>query len=452
MQDSYGNPVSSEAAALPFLNDFAEGFASCELRVLRLLEIAEQDHSPLVQTWCAALHLFAEDAQAAHNAQPFLQRAQAQRSRANAREKQWIAALEAWIAGDTPLVVQRLEALLQAYPRDIAALKLAHYHAFNLGDSPAMLRMALASQTQLANVPYFHGMLAFAYEQCHLLQQAETSARHAIDMRFKEPWAHHALAHVLLTEGRVDEGLGFMKQASSSWTGLNSFMQTHNWWHLALFLLEDGRADEALQLHDSQVWGVVPAYSQDQIGSISLLARLELEGVDVGQRWQQLAPYLLARQHDHVLPFLDLQYLYGLARAGEWEAAQSLLASMQNHAEQLTQPQLRTIWRQVCLPAAQGLLAYAQRLYQAAADLLGPMIPRLLEVGGSHAQRDLFTQIYWSALRHSGQWTALQNLVQPWLNQQPQSRRLAAQMRRVYQALGLPELNAAGPSTPVLLQ
>ena len=180
-----------------------------------------------------------------------------------------------------------------------------------------------------------------------------------------------AIAHVLLTEGRVDEGLGFMQQASSSWTGLNSFMQTHNWWHLALFLLEDGRADEALQLHDSQVWGVVPAYSQDQIGSISLLARLELEGVDVGQRWQQLAPYLLARQHDHVLPFLDLQYLYGLARAGEWEAAQSLLASMQNHAEQLTQPQLRTIWRQVCLPAAQGLLAYAQGLYQAAADLLG---------------------------------------------------------------------------------
>ena len=436
--DLYGNPVSSDAAALPYLNDFAEGFAACEMRVLRILDIAAQDPSPLVQTWCAALHLFAEDAQGAQQARPFLQRARTQLAQAHEREAQWLAAIEAWADGDTPLAAQRLETLVQHYPRDLAALKLAHYHAFNLGDSPAMLRMALAAQPHCADIPYFHGMLAFAYEQCHLLGQAERAARHALQLRFKEPWAHHALAHVLLTEGRVDEGLAFMQGASSSWTGLNSFMQTHNWWHLALFLMEDARHDEALQLHDSQVWGVVPAYSQDQIGSISLLARLELEGVDVGQRWQQLSPYLLQRQHDHVLPFLDLQYLYGLARAGQWQAAQQLLASMQGHADAQVQPRLRTAWQDVCLPAAHGVLAHAQGQYQQAAQQLGPLIARLVEVGGSHAQRDLFSQLYWSALRHSGQWTALQNLVQPWHNQQPQSKRLAAHMRRIYQGLGLP--------------
>lgn len=436
--DLYGNPVSSDAAALPYLNDFAEGFAACDMRVLRILDIAEQDDSPLVHTWCAALHLFAEDAQAARQAQPFLQRARASQAQAHDREKQWLAAIEAWAEGDTPLAAQRLEALLQHYPRDLAALKLAHYHAFNLGDSPAMLRMALSAQPHCADIPYFHGMLAFAYEQCHLLGPAENAARHALQLRFKEPWAHHALAHVLLTEGRVDEGLAFMQGASSSWTGLNSFMQTHNWWHLALFLIEDERHDEALQLHDSQVWGVVPAYSQDQIGSISLLARLELEGLDVGQRWQQLTPYLLQRQHDHVLPFLDLQYLYGLARAGQWQAAQQLLASMQCHADAQVHPRLRAVWQAVCLPAARGVLAHAQGQYGQAAQQLGPLIARLVETGGSHAQRDLFSQLYWSALRHSGQWTALQNLVQPWHNQQPQSKRLARHMRRIYQGLGLP--------------
>ncbi|MGF6214041.1 tetratricopeptide repeat protein [Comamonas sp. 4034] len=436
--DLYGNPVSCDAAALPYLNDFAEGFAACEMRVLRLLEIAGQDDSPLVQIWSAALHLFAEDAQAASNARPFLQRARAMQPQANAREMLWLTAIEAWADGDTPLAAAQLEALVQRHPRDLAALKLAHYHAFNLGDSPAMLRMAFTAQPHCADVPYFHGMLAFAYEQCHLLRQAEGAARHAVHMRFKEPWAHHALAHVLLTEGRVDEGLDFMQNASGSWSGLNSFMQTHNWWHLALFLVEDERHDEALQLHDSQVWGVVPAYSQDQIGSISLLARLELEGVDVGHRWQQLTPYLLQRQHDHVLPFLDLQYLYGLARAQQWEAAQQLLASMQRHADAQEHPQLRAIWQEVCLPAARGVLAHAQGQYQQAARQLGPLIARLVEIGGSHAQRDLFTQLYWSALRHTGQWTALQNLVQPWRNQQPQSKRLARHMQRIYQGLGLP--------------
>ncbi len=436
--DLYGNPVSSDAAALPFINDFAEGFAACEIRVLRLLDIAEQDDSLLVQTWCAALHLFAEDAQAARNALPFLQRARASQHLANDREKRWLAAIESWALGDTPRAAQQLEALVLLHPRDLTALKMAHYHAFNLGDSPAMLRMALAVQPHLADVPYLHGMLAFAYEQCHLMPQAEQAARHAIAMRFKEPWAHHALAHVLLTQGRVDEGNQFMQQANSSWTGLNSFMQTHNWWHAALFYLEDARYDDALQLHDQQVWGVVPAYSQDQIGSISLLARLELEGVDVGPRWQQLAPYLIQRQHDHVLPFLDLQYLYGLAQAEEWDAAQQLLANMQGHADGLAQPALRAVWQCVCLPAAHGLLTFAQGRYAQAASALGDAIPRLLAIGGSHAQRDLFNQIYWAALRHTGQWTALQNMVQPWLNQQPQSKRLAAHMRRIYSALGLP--------------
>lgn len=436
--DLYGNPVSSDAAALPYLNDFAEGFAACDMRVLRLLEIAGQDHSPLVQIWSAALHLFAEDAQAAANARPFLQRARARQTHANARERLWLTAIEAWADGNTPSAAEQLEALVHHHPRDLAALKLAHYHAFNLGDSPAMLRMALAARPHCADVPYFHGMLAFAYEQCHLLRQAEGAARHAVYLRFKEPWAHHALAHVLLTEGRVNEGLDFMQSASGSWSGLNSFMQAHNWWHLALFLMEDERHDEALQLHDSQVWGVVPAYSQDQIGSISLLARLELEGVTVGRRWQQLTPYLLQRQHDHVLPFLDLQYLYGLARAEQWEAAQQLLSSMQRHADAQEHPQLHAIWQDVCLPAAQGVLAHAQGQYQQAARQLGPLIARLVEIGGSHAQRDLFTQLYWSALRHTGQWTALQNLVQPWSNQQPQSKRLARHMQRIYQGLGLP--------------
>jgi hypothetical protein len=160
----------------------------------------------------------------------------------------------------------------------------------------------------------------------------------------------------------------------------------------------------------------------------------------VGQRWQQLTPYLLQRQHDHVLPFLDLQYLYGLARAGQWQAVQQLLASMQCHADAQVHPRLRAVWQAVCLPAARGVLAHAQGQYGQAAQQLGPVSPRLVETGGSHAQRDLFSQLYWSALRHTGQWTALQNLVQPWCNQQPQSKRLAAHMRRIYQGLGLPAL------------
>ena len=124
----------------------------------------------------------------------------------------------------------------------------------------------------------------------------------------------------MLTQGRIEEGHAFMEDVSATWTGLNSFMVTHNWWHQALFALEMERHEEVLDLYDQQVWGVAKDYSQDQINAISLLARLELAGVDVGNRWQDLGNYLASRVQDQVLPFLDMQYLYGLARAQRAEA------------------------------------------------------------------------------------------------------------------------------------
>jgi hypothetical protein len=434
--DSLGNPVTlCEAGSLGAVNDFVEGFIACEARIVHILDIAETDASPLVQACCAALHMFAESGQAASNAAPFIARAQAGLADAaiSARERRWVAAVAAWVAGDLPRAMALHEEQAREYPRDLASLKLGQYHLFNAGNSPGMLRLALQALPASADVPYMHGMAAFAWEQCHLLPQAEAAARHAIALRHKEPWAHHALAHVLLTQGRLREGLDFMRAVSPSWTGLNSFMLTHNWWHTALFALEFDRPDEVLALYDQQVWGVARDYSQDQIGAVSLLARLELAGVDVGPRWEDVANHLTKRGVDLVLPFLDLQYLYGLARAGRPQA-DTLLAHIEAHA---VQPQTAAVWRDVALPAARGLLAHARGDHAQAVRQLGSALPRMLEVGGSHAQRDLFEQIHLDALVRSGQWVGAQNLLQQRANAQPESLRLARQARELQQRLGL---------------
>ncbi|MEI9903290.1 MAG: hypothetical protein WDN06_04450 [Asticcacaulis sp.] len=167
-------------------------------------------------------------------------------------------------------------------------MKLRQYIDFNLGRFSELLRIALAAQKAAPEVAYVHGMAAFGYEQCHLLEEAETAARRALDILPEEPWAQHALAHVMLTEGRIDEGVQFLESVSPQWAGLNSFMQTHLWWHLALFRLSQGHVDEVLDLYDRHVWGVDKTYSQDQVGAVSLLARLELASVDVGDRWIEL--------------------------------------------------------------------------------------------------------------------------------------------------------------------
>jgi hypothetical protein len=304
--DALGNPVTlADEGSLAALNDFVEGFIASEARAVNILQV-QQDPSSIVQASCAALHMFAETGDAPRNARPFIERAQARAGEATAREQRFVAAVAAWVAGDLPRAIALHEEQAREFPRDLASLKLGQYHLFNRGDSPGMLRIALHAQHAAADVPYLHGMLAFAWEQCHFLEQAEAAARQAIAMRRKEPWAHHALAHVLLTQGRLAEGHAFLQDASPTWTGLNSFMVTHNWWHQALFALDLDHADEVLAIYDRHVWAEVKEYSQDQINAVSLLARAELAGIDVGNRWEEPGAYIERRGHDLVLPFLVL--------------------------------------------------------------------------------------------------------------------------------------------------
>ena len=446
--DTLGNPVSLEHAdSLGALNDFVDGFLRCEARAVNVLSVAQSDGSAIVQACCAALHMFAESAQATANAAPFISRALASAAAADAREQGFVDCVAAWVHGDMVRATQLHERHQRLFPRDLVALKLGQYHFFNRGDSPGMLRLALHALPHAGDVAHMHGMAAFALEQCHLLAQAEAQARTGLAMCATEPWAQHALAHVMLTQGRLEEGLQFMQNCSARWLGLNSFMQTHNWWHLALFALELGRGDDVRDLYDEQVWGVEPGYSQDQIGAVSLLARMELAGVDVGNRWQAVADQLVARVHDHVLPFLDLQYLYGLARAGRPEAS-TMLGSIEAYclgmeAVAASGPKaVDPVWPGVCLPAARALVAYANGRAQEALGDLELALGRLPQIGGSHAQRDLFSQIHVDALRRAGHWNAVQQILQPQCSAHPQSVRLRGQVKQAYRALGLPEMIA----------
>jgi hypothetical protein len=434
--DSLGNAATLESdTSLAALNDFVEGFIASEARAVNILTAAAHDPSPIVQACAAAVHMFAESADAPANARPFLDRALAGERRCTARERRFMQAVAAWVEGDIPRAIALHEEQAHEFPRDLASLKLGHYHLFNRGDSPGMLRIALAALPAAADVPYLHGMLAFAWEQCHLLEQAEAAASQAIAMKRKEPWAHHALAHVMLTQGRIREGHAFLEEVSDTWTGLNSFMVTHNWWHQALFALELDDHAQVLQLYDRRVWGVAKDYSQDQVNAVSLLARLELAGVDVGDRWQDVAAYLAPRLQDHVLPFLDMQYLYGLARAGRPEA-DTLMRNIESHAATVPEHS-RSAWRRVCVPASRGLLAHARGGYTRAIDELGQALPRLLEIGGSHAQRDLFAQVWLDSMIRAGQLVGAQNLLSQQLRGQPESARLERQAAQVYAALGL---------------
>ena len=440
-QDPFGNALTlqHETSAVAMAG-FVDGFVGYRPSILAVLGAAESDDSLVVQTCAAVLWLFSESPAGGPKAHGHLDRARRAALPATERERQLATAVAQWLAGDLHDAIAGFEAIARQHPRDLVAIKLGQYLAFNLGDSPTMLRLALHAQTAADDLAALHGLLAFGWEQCHRLAEAEAAARRALAMQPAEPWAQHALAHVMLTDGRLAEGATLLREMSGGWAGLTSFMRCHLWWHLALFHLDLGDDAAALKLYDDQVWGVDKTYSQDQVGAVSLLARLELAGVAVGDRWAELATWLLPRVGDQVQPFLDLQYLYGLARAGLPQADQ-LLANIEAFAPVAPAAQ-RGAWQQVAVPAARGLRAHAHGQWAEAADQLARALPGLASIGGSHAQRDLFEQVHLDALRRSGRLAAVQNLLQPRAHAQPQSLRLRRQLHQVYRALGLPALAA----------
>ena len=443
-EDLFGNPVShADDPTLAGVNDFISGFLAYHPRAVNILAAAEAaPDCCIAQVYAGMLWMFLESPEAPARAQTSIDRARAVAIHAHPREQRALAALEAWAQDDIPQALARGEDGVRENPRDLALMKITQYHAFNRGDALTMLRVARPAQHAAPDVPQVHGMMAFAYEQSHLLDEAEASARRALSLIPAEPWAEHALAHVMLTQGRIGEGGDFMARASAGWAGLNSFMSTHNWWHLALFRISQDRMDEALAIYDQHVWGIDPSYSQDQVGAVALLARLECAGVHVGARWQALAPHLAARRGDVVAPFLTVQYLYGLARADRPEA-DDLMAAVTAKAAHAP-AHSRSAWADIALPACRALIAHARGDYRACIADMSPALPRMALIGGSHAQRDLFEQILLDALLKQSELSVAQQMLEQRRRFDPDGAPLNRALADVYRKAGLdPEALAA---------
>lgn len=433
--DYLGNQVSGEADALGAVDTFVAGFLGYETRAGGVVRAASaRTGHGLLNLYAAALFMLLELPEGPVRAKPFLERAAA--CELNEREQRTAEFLAAWLAGDLPSAEATGEAIVHDWPRDLAMLKLVQYLAFNRGDAAAMLRLALASLPHAEDVAQMHGMTAFGYEECHLLADAERTARQALEMYAGDPWAQHALAHVMITEGRVDEGARFLEGAAGGWGELNSFMATHNWWHLGLFYLSQGRDEAVLRAYDAHCWAGDQTYSQDQVGAVSLLARAELAGIDVGARWGEVAERIAARGIDVEHPFLALQYLYALIRADRAEAP-ALLAAIRQRAA-AAPAFARGAWNEAALPVAEGFAAYLAGQHPGAVRELGRALPQLRQIGGSHAQRDLFEQVWLAALMADGQWIEAQQALERRRGFDPDGAVVNDQLARAYAALELP--------------
>jgi tetratricopeptide (TPR) repeat protein len=414
VKDSFGLEVTTDSsAAVNAINSFVDQLFSVGNDAQVIFKAVEADSTCVIaNAQVAAFYLFGGGSVGLTQAKFYLNAAKANLKTANEREKLYVAAIEAWANRDIQQAIAYHEAITDAYPRDLTSVHVAQYHYRNSGNSQGMLGIAEKVFAVNQDNPYIYGMLAFGLEECHKIPEAETYAKHAIALKRDNRWAHHAIAHVLETTGRLEEGITLMESLSDTWEYASSAFYGHLWWHTSLYYLDIENFAKVLEIYDTRIWGRAKKDSgREQINAIALLLRLELRGVDVGKRWQELANYLQPRLHEHVLAFLDLQYIYALVRGGKEDWAAQMLESMQRHAETVL-PYAKRTWTDIGIPAAKGMIAHARGDLKEAIAQLEPVLPELQFTGGSHAQRDLFEQIYLDALIREKQYHQALNVLE----------------------------------------
>ncbi|HEY8516606.1 MAG TPA: hypothetical protein VIS07_13935 [Candidatus Binatia bacterium] len=402
--DRNGYEISAASSALvEDLDRFADDFLAARDGAGRVFALAEQNPDcALAQAYAAALHFYAQSSAAIErDALPLLARADALRDHLTPRETLLLDALSAWARNDLQTAIALHERIALDWPRDLVAAKLAEFLFIQAPDYRRHLRFMERLASVNDGSPHFLAMHAFALEMCREFERAERAARRAIELEPSTAWAHHALAHQMLNERRIDEGLALLTELSPTWVEHSGATRCHNWWHVALLHLALGDAQRALELLHERVVGADGASAVELTDAISLLWRIELTGERLDDEWSALAPHVVERAYEQCFPFLNAHWAYALTRAGMDDVVDDALDALRAYALRQTGAAAR-VFRDVGVPLVTACAAFAAGEAARCVALLEPVLPEVACVGGSDAQNDLFRQTYLVALLECG--------------------------------------------------
>ncbi len=309
---------------------------------------------------------------------------------ADAREKAHLAALEHLAQGRLLEAGRVLEDLTIEHPRDALALQAGHQIDFFTGNARMLRdRIARALPAWTEAMPGYHaflGMHAFGLEETGDYARAEATGRRAVELDPRDGWARHAVAHVMEMQARQRDGVAWLAPASEIWAK-DSFLKVHNWWHLALFHYELGAPEEVLALFDGPIFGDRSPLALNLVDASSLLWRLSLAGIDVGDRWQTVADMWVPFAGSANSAFNDAHAMMAFVAAGRREPQAILLAAQREAIAGDDDNAAHT--RDIGHPVALAIQAFGERRYQHATRLLRPVLGIAHRFGGSHAQRDV---------------------------------------------------------------
>jgi tetratricopeptide (TPR) repeat protein len=404
-RDERGLALSTDSSeAVVSFDRAVEHFLKFHADTMVLAGRALAEDSGFVMGHCLRAYLLLMAANPANRAQIDATLASAHNGAATItpREKLHLAAADAWHRGLLDETFSAWQQILDAHPTDLLAYRICDTIWFRHGQTQPILQQAdRVTPRWSSDLPGYdcaQTIWAFAHEEVGDTKPAERAVDAALERDPTNYFAHHVKAHIMDTDCRAREGSDWLGQQVPNWSLGNNLIH-HLWWHRALLRLDLGEVDAVMASYDQDVRNfddpmtkATPDHYVDLQNAAALLWRLEQCGIDVGDRWNELADRAEARigEVGHLLMVPHL--MLALVATGRDAAAARFVAALREHA---ADPSLWTApaIADVVIPVCEAAQAHRRGNYAQVVDLLAPRQDQIRLLGGSNAQRDMFFQM-----------------------------------------------------------
>jgi hypothetical protein len=323
------------------------------------------------------------------------------------REQAHAKALHLLAEGRSSAACQVWDALLLDHPCDMLALLWAQRAELLRGDTLQLAqRPARVLPEWDEDDPLYAqvlGLWAFGLQEAGAFAHAEDVARRALAHHPQEQrvmTALHTVAHVMHVQGRFDEGAAWLHRHQPLWSAsphgpsLQSQADSaHLWAHTALFRIEGMDLKGALRIADAHLGASRITSARAMADASTVLWRLQLLGVDVRERAQQVEQAWVCH---HTSPagghvYNDVHHLLLRLVAGDVAGAEHLVA--QSAARVMAGADAKrdnhAVAREVGLPISRAFVAYARGQVDAAATALYGLRHAAQRFGGTTVEREV---------------------------------------------------------------
>jgi len=341
---------------------------------------------------------------------------------ASKREAGHVEAVALAIEGKAGDAMAAIEAHLQDYPRDglVLSLALGVYGLIAFGgrnDHHEIQRRLLDRLApQWGEDWWFLGYWGWAHAETGEPKQALPIIERSLKINARFAHAVHARTHAHYELGHADEAADFLRGWLPRYAS-GSILHCHLNWHLALFDLMAGRADDADQRYKNAIRPSVSkaAPMPTLADAASYLWRRQI--YDPTRRdlpWAEIDD--LARRHfaTTTQAFGDLHAAMTQAACGDFAGVEKRAAELEAKLAAGKLPQGRLI-PDLC----RALGAFAAGEDAKAIELLDRSMPELKRVAGSHAQREIFEDTLILACLRAGKAPRARQLLEARLKRRP---------------------------------